>query len=69
MCQDLVLGQSQVLVRQARAYATILLTSIRHSPSHRRINFKTGESKRPSQPRRGGLAPEAEAEEEGEETP
>jgi len=33
------------------------------------MNFETGERQRPSQPSRGGLAPEAEAEEEGEETP
>eukprot|EP00957_Ditylum_brightwellii_P116861 8914298-Ditylum_brightwellii.AAC.1 len=43
--------------------------SIRHSPSHRRMNFKTGEKQMPSHPSCGGLAPEAKAKEEGEETP
>eukprot|EP00957_Ditylum_brightwellii_P064042 4858232-Ditylum_brightwellii.AAC.1 len=38
--------------------------SIRQSPNHRRMNCK-----RPSHPSRGGLTPEAKAEEEVEETP
>eukprot|EP00957_Ditylum_brightwellii_P087480 6659285-Ditylum_brightwellii.AAC.1 len=43
--------------------------SIRHSPSHRRMNFETVERQLPSQPSCGGLTPKAEAKEEGEETP
>eukprot|EP00957_Ditylum_brightwellii_P187341 14268422-Ditylum_brightwellii.AAC.1 len=33
------------------------------------MNFETGERQRPSHPSRGGLAPEAKAKQEGEETP
>eukprot|EP00957_Ditylum_brightwellii_P194064 14779531-Ditylum_brightwellii.AAC.1 len=71
MCQGLVLGQSQVSVKQALAYGIIFLRSTRHSPSHRRMNFETGERKSPSHPSRGGQVDitEAEAKEEGEGTP
>eukprot|EP00957_Ditylum_brightwellii_P024643 1862387-Ditylum_brightwellii.AAC.1 len=71
MCQDLVLGQSQMRVKQALAFGTILLRSTRHSPSHRGMNFKNDKRRSPSHPHCGGQVDvtKAKAEKEGEGTP
>eukprot|EP00957_Ditylum_brightwellii_P171753 13074974-Ditylum_brightwellii.AAC.1 len=50
MSQGLILGQSQVQVKQALAYSAILLKTMRHSPIHRRMNFKSDKRKSPSHP-------------------
>eukprot|EP00957_Ditylum_brightwellii_P061811 4691007-Ditylum_brightwellii.AAC.1 len=71
MCQDLVLGQSQVPVKQALAYGTILPKSMRHSLNHRRMIIESGKRRSPSQPSCGRHVDvtKAEAKEEGKGTP